>query len=83
MAGRAARPYFKHSITELEALFDQAQSDIKTLQILGHELGYRDTNRAARLRTRVTDSLAALTVDLPHAAPGGSGGAFQQILPSQ
>lgn len=72
MAGGADRPYFKSSISELEALFNKAQSDLEALQVLDHELRYRATDRAARLRTRVTDALAALSVRQISTAAGGA-----------
>jgi hypothetical protein len=39
----ADRPYFKNSILQLEALFDQAESNIESLHALGHELSHRAT----------------------------------------
>ncbi|WP_139247236.1 DEAD/DEAH box helicase [Hyphomicrobium sp. NDB2Meth4] len=51
------RPFFKHSIDALETEFAQRQDDASFLQALLDELEYRSTQRAARLRNRVTERL--------------------------
>jgi hypothetical protein len=70
MPGEAVRPHFKSSILQLEALFDQAQSNTETLQALDHELGYRTTARAGKLRSKVSDLLATLSMRHLNAAVG-------------
>jgi hypothetical protein len=50
--GGMDRPYLKSSISQLEALFDQAQSDVEALRALDHELGHRTTDRANSHRGR-------------------------------
>ena len=62
MSGRAERPYFKHSISQLEGLFEQIRSDQRILHILNHELSFRTTDRAAKLRVRVADAAAAVSI---------------------
>jgi hypothetical protein len=71
MPGRVDRPYFKSSISQLEALSDQAQSNLVTLRALDHELGYRTTDRATKLKARVADRIATLSVRQVSAAVGG------------
>jgi hypothetical protein len=60
--GRSERPYFQTSIVQLEAMFDQDRSNIRTLGALDHELSYRTTERAAKLRAKVGGQLAAVAV---------------------
>lgn len=55
-----ARRFFSSSIQELEALFKEQNDSLELLQALHEELMHRKTERAARLRTRVTGHLAAL-----------------------
>jgi hypothetical protein len=71
MPGGMDRPYLKSSISHLEALFDQAQSDIESLRALDHELGHRTTDRATRLRSKVVGLLAPLSVTQVSAACRG------------
>jgi hypothetical protein len=53
------RPYFKSSIAELEALFKRAGYDLKILQALDRELGFRSSDRAQKLRPLVKARLTA------------------------
>lgn len=62
MAGGEGRPYFKHSISQLESVFEQGQSDPRILGILAHELEFRATDRAVRLRARVAELMAAVSI---------------------
>lgn len=55
-----ARKYFRSSIQELEVLFKDQNDSIDVLQAIQDELTHRTTDRAARLRNRVTDQLAVL-----------------------
>lgn len=71
MAGGVERPYFKHSIAQLEGLFEQSQSDPHVLGILAHELEFRATDRAARLRARVTEVVAFVSIKRVNAAGAG------------
>jgi len=65
------RSYFKSSISQLEALFDRAQSDLVILRALDHELGYRKTDRATKLQSRVATRVATLSVKQVNAAVSG------------
>ncbi|MCA0922968.1 AAA domain-containing protein [Pseudooceanicola nanhaiensis] len=49
----AARPYFKKSITELEATFASGRKDGEIRHQLLHELGFRNTQRALALKEKV------------------------------
>lgn len=62
MGRGAERPHFQTSIVQLEAMFDQGRSDVHTLQALDHELSFRTTDRAARLRAKVAYELSAVSV---------------------
>ena len=55
-----ARKYFRSSIQELEVLFKDQNDIIDVLLAIQDELTHRTTDRAARLRNRVTDQLAVL-----------------------
>jgi hypothetical protein len=79
MPGEAERPHFKRSILQLEALFDQARTSIETLQVLDHELSYRTTARAGKLRSNVSDLIEALSMN---AAIGGGLGAGSPATPT-
>lgn len=46
------RPYLKQSIAQLEGMFAAGRTDRALLRKLEHELGFRVTERAARLRSR-------------------------------
>jgi len=52
------RPYGKSSISELEAVFRRAKADPEILRRLDHELGYRATRRASKLRSMVVEARA-------------------------
>ena len=56
MASKGDRPYLRHSITQLEELFESTRSDSVVLANLVHELENRSTERAARLRFRVVEA---------------------------
>ena len=71
MPGGVDRSYFKSSISQLEALFDRAQSDLVILRALDHELGYRKTDRATKLQSRVATRVATLSVKQVNAAVSG------------
>lgn len=59
------RPYLKHSVAQLEALFEQGRQDQKLLSALERELRFRSTERATRLRRQVA---AALKVEALNAS---------------
>ena len=73
MAREADRPYFRHSISELEALFSRSRMDRHALHALDHELRCRATDRAARLRAHVSNALATLATKEDHHRPAGEG----------
>jgi hypothetical protein len=58
MGREAGRPYFRRSLSELEALFTNSQTERHVLQALDRELSHRATDRAARLRVEVSNALA-------------------------
>jgi hypothetical protein len=47
------RPYLRCGITELEIQFECSRSDPTVLQLLDHELSFRQTSRAGKLREAV------------------------------
>lgn len=51
------RPYIQYSIVQLEDLFAQAKQDSTVMDRLEHELSFRETKRAAELRSRTRDLL--------------------------
>ena len=53
------RPYFKTSIGELEKLVEEHQHNVDELKIIQVELSYRNTDRAKRLRLRLTQLIVA------------------------
>ena len=57
---RMPRKYFRASIQELEALFKGHNDSIEVLQELHDELAHRTTDRAGKLRSRITDRLTNL-----------------------
>jgi hypothetical protein len=61
MAEKEERPYFKSSISQLETLFEQLKTNPDSLKILDYELSFRTTNRAAELRLRIAEVLAAVS----------------------
>ncbi|HET7061412.1 MAG TPA: hypothetical protein VFI43_04465, partial [Nitrosospira sp.] len=62
MSEARKRPYFKHSIVQLEKLFDAGQSDTHILNLLAHELEFRTTDRAVKLRVTVAEVLATASI---------------------
>jgi hypothetical protein len=70
--GGSERPYFQTSIVQLEAMFDQDRSNIQTLGALDHELSFRTTERAAKLRAKVGGQLVAVSVRQAAVGPVGS-----------
>src|SRR5260370_17581193 len=61
MTGKEERPYFKSSISQLERLFEQLKTNADSLKFLDYELSFRTTNRAAKLRSRVAETLGRRT----------------------
>lgn len=61
-----SRPHLSASIVELERIFSAAEGDPKVLKSLLAELGQRSTERAGRLKAKVT---AALEGAEPSKAP--------------
>jgi hypothetical protein len=57
------RPYFTSSIAELEKLFESSKKDLYTLEVLNHELQFRNTDRAKKLRAKVEEALRAKSGD--------------------
>lgn len=60
MAREEDRPYFKYSIVQLEDLFERGKTDATILDALGRELAHRNTDRAAKLSSRVAFAAAAI-----------------------
>ena len=61
MAADPRRPYFRHSISQFEALFERAMGGEKALHALRHELSFRSNARAEKLGARVAKALAGDT----------------------
>ncbi|SEH67319.1 DEAD/DEAH box helicase [Magnetospirillum fulvum] len=57
MRNHSKRPFFHHSITQLEALFQSSQNCSQLLKQLADELQHRDTLRATKLREEVAAAL--------------------------
>lgn len=72
MQDKVVRPYFKSSISQLEALLERSQTDIRVLQALNLELSHRKTNRAVKLRSRVANLLEAFSDKLAKEESGDS-----------
>jgi very-short-patch-repair endonuclease len=66
--GRWNDPYFKKSIAELEALVEQHRDDRETLATIAFELQHRDTDRASKLKRRVTSLSDGLELPLTNGA---------------
>ena len=64
-----ARRFFRSSINELEALFEQEDSNRDILLALHEELTHRKTERAGRLRTKVAERLVTLQSRGPFPEP--------------
>ena len=60
-----ARRFFRSSIQDLEALFNEKNNNVDTLLALEEELSHRKTERAARLRIQVEESLVVLRPGTP------------------
>jgi hypothetical protein len=63
------RPYGRSSVSELEAIFRKGRADAEILRKLDHELGYRGTRRASKLRSIVIEARAARTTTGMVASP--------------
>ena len=61
MAEKEERPYFNSSISELERLFEQLKTNPDSLKVLDYELKFRTRNRAAKLRSRIAEVVAAVS----------------------
>lgn len=60
------RPHFYDTIAQLEQLVEQERSDRQRIVIIAEELQHRDTDRANRLRTKITAILDGLELELSH-----------------
>ncbi len=58
------RPYFSSSITELESLFAAHPHEFNILSQLDHELSFRSTFRAQKLRASVSENVSKLSVSV-------------------
>lgn len=58
------RPHFQNSIAQLEQLVEQHRSDRQRLETIAAELQHRDTDRAHRLRAKITAILDGLELGL-------------------
>lgn len=58
------RPHFQDSIALLEQLVEQHRLDRQRLEIIAAELHHRDTDRAHRLRAKITSILDGLELQL-------------------
>lgn len=76
------RPHFQDSIAQLEQLVEQQRSDRQRLETVAAELQHRDTDRAHRLRAKITAILDGLELGLslqpvtPAALPEASESGF-------
>lgn len=59
-----SRPHFQDSIAQLEQLVEQHRLDRQRLEIIAAELGHRDTDRAHRLRAKITSIFDGLELQL-------------------
>lgn len=66
------RPHFYEPIAQLEQLVEQHRFDRQPLEIIAAELRHRDTDRAHRLRAKITAILDGLELDLPLQTPSTS-----------
>ena len=60
-----ARRFFRSSIQDLEALFNEKNNNVDTLLALEEELSHRKTERAARLRNQIEKRLVVLRPGTP------------------
>lgn len=58
------RPHFQDSIAQLEQRVEQSRADRQKLQIIAAELKHRETDRARRLRAKITAILDGLELTL-------------------
>jgi hypothetical protein len=56
-----SRPFLNAQIGELEAAFDRRRTDVDFLRRLIDELSHRSTGRAARLKAKAVEALAAVS----------------------
>lgn len=75
------RPYFNFSIVQLERLFDEGRSDTKTLKQLAHELDYRETDRAGKLRDSVSQILSGGSIREDRDSRGSTGAIASKPAP--
>ena len=68
----ALRPHFGKPIAELEALVETQRENHSALKMVRAELAHRDTERAVRLRAKITAILAGLELPLPPVSSAGS-----------
>lgn len=67
--GSTARPFFNVSISDLEEEIPYREDDVEFLCALLHELGYRSTDRAVRLKVKAEQALARAQKSPPRGAP--------------
>lgn len=58
------RPHFNDTIAQLEQLVEQERSNRQRIEIIAEELRHRDTDRANRLRAKITAILEGLELEL-------------------
>jgi very-short-patch-repair endonuclease len=58
------RPHFNDTIAQLEQLVEQERSNRQRIEIIAEELLHRDTDRANRLRSKITAILDGLELEL-------------------
>jgi DnaJ-domain-containing protein 1 len=56
-----SRPYFRHTLSELNKLYEQAQDNATELFKLAHELKFRQTSKAKAIARMVEKSIARLS----------------------
>lgn len=59
----ANRPYFKHRIEQIEALVRSSGSDLKTLNAIQHELGFRSRPKARAIVAKVDALILQICAD--------------------
>jgi hypothetical protein len=67
----ANRPFFSHSISDLESAFEERSTEFGFLEVLAAELAHRQTDRARRLADRVR-AAGSGTGQVESAAPAAS-----------
>jgi hypothetical protein len=85
MNRQADRPYFKHSIAELESLFAQSKGNPDALSEIHNELKHRETQRAKRLYDKLLDAMGALPLShkMPVAAISPNRGQSRKTAPAK